>query len=128
PLSAERAIKPVQLHGQPFIASAAGCGDDIAHILSQAGARPLELFRLPQVLSVLGLVQQGLGVSVSVRMALPDSWPGVVYRPLRPAVPRRVALAMLDRDALSPAAKAFLKIVDSEAGNQAPHCGGSTPR
>lgn len=64
---------------------------------------------------MLGLVQQGLGVSVSVRMALPDSWPGVVYRPLRPAVPRRVALAMLDREALSPAAQAFLKIVAVEA-------------
>ncbi|WP_235533522.1 MULTISPECIES: LysR family transcriptional regulator [unclassified Roseateles] len=115
PLSAEAAIRAKQLDGQPFIASAAGCGDEIAHILAQAGARPLELFRLPQVLSVLGLVQQGLGVSVSVRMALPDAWPGVTYRPLRPAVPRRVALAMLDRDKLSPAAQAFLKMASAEA-------------
>lgn len=108
PLATQEAIRPKQLHRQPFIASSAGCGDEIGGILSRAGAQPLELFRLPQVMSVLGLVQQGLGVSVSVRLALPDAWPGVVYRPLQPSAARHVALAMLDRSALSPAAQAFV--------------------
>ena len=110
PLSALKSIKPRQLHDQPFIASSAGCGDDIADILRRGGAAPRELFRLPQVLSVLGLVQQGLGVSVSVGLALPDTWPGVVYRPLQPRVARHVALAMLDRHELSPAAQAFVNV------------------
>lgn len=110
PLSVQPTIKARQLHDQPFITSSAGCGDEIADILHRAGARPRELFRLPQVLSVLGLVQQGLGVSVSVRLALPDAWPGVVYRPFQPATARHVALAMLDRYGLSPAAQAFLSI------------------
>jgi DNA-binding transcriptional LysR family regulator len=113
PLAAQDAVRPKQLHGQPFIASSAGCGDEIAGILARAGAQPLELFRLPQVMSVLGLVQQGLGVSVSVRLALPDTWPGVVYRPLQPAVARHVALAMLDRHALSPAAQAFVAMAQA---------------
>jgi len=108
PLAAQEAVRPRQLHRQPFIASSAGCGDEIAGILARAGAQPLELFRMPQVMSVLGLVAQGLGVSVSVRLALPDAWPGVAYRPFLPAVERHVALAMLDRDALSPAAQAFV--------------------
>jgi DNA-binding transcriptional LysR family regulator len=108
PLAAQEAVRPRQLHRQPFIASSAGCGDEIAGILARAGAQPLDLFRMPQVMSVLGLVAQGLGVSVSVRLALPDAWPGVAYRPFLPAVERHVALAMLDRDALSPAAQAFV--------------------
>lgn len=113
PLAREAAVRPEQLDGQPFIASSAGCGDDIAHILGSAGAVPRELFRLPQVMSVLGLVEQGLGISISVRLALPDSWPGVVYRPLQPSVPRRIGLAMPDRDALSPAAKIFLTLASA---------------
>jgi DNA-binding transcriptional LysR family regulator len=110
PLVAQATVQARQLHDQPFIASSAGCGDEIADILRRASAQPRELFRLPQVLSVLGLVQQGLGVSVSVRLALPDTWPGVAYRPFQPAAARHVALAMLDRHGLSPAAQAFLRI------------------
>lgn len=110
PLAAQQSVAVARLDAQPFIATTAGCGDEINDILRGAGAQPRELFRLPQVLSMLGLVQQGLGVSVSVRMALPATWPGVVYRPFRPAVARHVALAMLDRQALAPAAQAFVAL------------------
>jgi DNA-binding transcriptional LysR family regulator len=127
PLSVHPTIKARQLHDQPFITSSAGCGDEIADILRRAGAQPHELFKLPQVLSVLGLVQQGLGVSVSVRLALPDEWPGVVYRPFEPAVDRHVALAMLDRHRLSPAAQAFLTIAQM-ATAQERHRPASTSR
>jgi DNA-binding transcriptional LysR family regulator len=58
PLASHARVRAKQLHEQPFITSSAGCGDDIAGILAAAGAQPRELFRLPQVLSVLGLVQQ----------------------------------------------------------------------
>lgn len=114
PLSAQQSVSVARLDGQPFIATSAGCGDEIADILRGAGAQPRELFRLPQVLSMLGLVQQGLGVSVSVRMALPATWPGVVYRPFRPSVARHVALAMLDRHSLAPAAQAFVALAERE--------------
>jgi DNA-binding transcriptional LysR family regulator len=119
PLAAQSTVRARQLDGQPFIASSAGCGDEIAGILARAGAQPRELFRLPQVLSVLGLVQEGLGVSVSVRLALPDSWPGVVYCPFQPVAARHVALAMLDRAALAPAAQAFLTIAQQTQFRQA---------
>lgn len=114
PLAGQQALAAAQLDGQPFIATSAGCGDEIAGILRGAGAQPRELFSLPQVLSMLGLVEQGLGVSVSVRLALPAAWPGVVYRPFIPAVARHVALAMLDRDALTPAAQAFVEMAQRE--------------
>lgn len=117
-LAARSEIEASALDGLPFIASSAGCGDHIAALLSLAGAVPHELFRLPQVLSVLGLVEQGLGISISVRLALPDQWPGVVYRPFRPTAARHVALAMLDRGSLSPAAAAFVELAQTDAVKQ----------
>jgi DNA-binding transcriptional LysR family regulator len=114
PLAKQRTVTTRQLHGQPFIASAAGCGDVIDSILARHKTVPHEVFRLPQIISVLGLVQQGLGVSVSVRLALPERWPGVVYRPFKPSVPRKIGLAMLDRSRLSPAAAAFVKLAERE--------------
>lgn len=119
PLAARAAIDAAALDGLPFIATSAGSGDDIAALLARAGATPHELFRLPQVLSVLGLVEQGLGVSVSVQLALPEKWPGVVYRPFRPTAARHVALAMLDRGALSPAAAAFVELAKADASKPA---------
>lgn len=130
PLAAQPSVRPQQLHEQPFIVTSAGCGDEIAGILGRAGAQPRELFRLPQVLSVLGLVQEGMGISVSVRLALPDAWPGVVYRPLAPAARRHVALAMRDRHELSPAARAFLAVAQQALGlerGRSGAAGGLTP-
>lgn len=127
PLAEQQAVPVAKLDGQPFIATSAGCGDEIADILRGAGAQPREMFRLPQVLSMLGLVQQGLGVSVSVRLALPGAWPGVVYRPFRPAVARHVALAMLDRHSLTPAADAFVELAQRELAEPA-RVGANTPK
>ena len=110
PLARQAGVRAAQLDGEPYIASTAGCGDDIAGLLRAAGATPRELFRMPQVISVLGLVQEGLGVSVSVRLALPDTWPGVEFRPFVPAAPRHIGLAMLDSSKLTPAAQAFVAL------------------
>jgi DNA-binding transcriptional LysR family regulator len=118
PLAKRSAIRAKDLDALPFIASAAGCGDDIAALLAQAGAKPRELFRLPQIISVLGLVQQNLGVSISVSLALPEKWPGVVYRPFKPCAPRKIGLAMLDRTKLSRAAQAFVRTAEVWAANR----------
>jgi DNA-binding transcriptional LysR family regulator len=127
PLAVLSTVRAAQLDGQPFIASSAGCGDEIAALLEAAGARPHELFRLPQVFSVLGLVQQGLGVSVSVRLALPEQWPGVVFKSFEPKAPRRIGLAMLDRTQLSPAATAFIEVAQRAMASAAPRTNKSSP-
>ena len=74
--------------------------------------------RVSQVISILGIVQQGLGVSIAPRLALPEQYPGVVYRPLDPRAPRRVALAMLDIAELSPVARVFVELADRWAGRR----------
>jgi DNA-binding transcriptional LysR family regulator len=74
--------------------------------------RPRVRYRFSQVVSILGIVQQGLGVSIAPRLALPEQYPGVVYRPLDPPAPRRVALAMRDVGELSPVARVFVELAE----------------
>lgn len=110
PLAAKPAIHPSDLTGEPFVLSGAGCGDLIQNALARHGARLNILYRFPQLLSLLGFIQRGLAVSVAARLSLPDDYPGVVYRPLSPALPRSVGLAVRAMDKLSPAARAFMKV------------------
>jgi DNA-binding transcriptional LysR family regulator len=66
------------------------------------------------------VVQQGLGVSIAPRLALPDQFPGAVYRPFEPRAPRRIALAMRDIAELSPVARAFVELAERWAKRRRP--------
>jgi DNA-binding transcriptional LysR family regulator len=77
--------------------------------------RPRVRYRFSQVIWILGIVQQGLGVSIAPRLALPAQYPGVVYRPLEPRARRRVALAMRDIAELSPVARVFVELSERRA-------------
>ena len=72
------------------------------------------------MISILGVVQQGLGVSIAPRLALPDQFPGVVYRPLEPRAPLRVALAMRDIAEFSPVARAVVELAERWAKRRRP--------
>jgi len=100
------------LDGVPFVMMQEGAHRSIEPILDRAAVRPRVRYRFTQVISILGVVQQGLGVSIAPRLALPEQYPGVVYRPLHPRAPRRVALAMRDIAELSPVARAFVELAE----------------
>jgi DNA-binding transcriptional LysR family regulator len=105
---------PIQaLNEEEFIMSEAGGGPVISGLLHQHGVHPKILHHLTQIISILALVQQGLAMSMAARLALPEPPTGVVYRPLSPALPRRVGLACLQVDRLSPLALAFWRLVGS---------------
>ena len=118
---AARGVTPTAtLDGLPFIMMQEGAHRNIEPLLERAGARPRVRYRFTQVISILGVVQQGLGVSIAPRLALPDQFPGVVYRPLEPRAPRRVALAMRDITELSPVARAFVELAERWAKRRRP--------
>lgn len=110
PLARESAIAPAQLNDADFVLTEAGCGALIMNLFSHGDIRPRIRYRFTQLLSILGFVEQSLAVSVAARLALPDAYPGVVYRPFRPRAPRAVGLAMRDAAKLSPAARAFVEL------------------
>lgn len=103
---------------QPFIMTRAGSREEIESILARGNARPRVLYRMPQLISILGLVQRGLAVSIAARLALPESYPGVEFRPLKPRTQRRIALAMRDRTELLPVAAAFVDLAEQWAARR----------
>lgn len=96
----------------PFIMSEAGCSALIEPVFVAERLAPQVRYRMSQVLTILGMVERGYGVSVVAELALPDNmekmYPGVVKLALKPAVKRRVGLALRDLKQATPAARAFL--------------------
>ncbi|ARU04342.1 LysR family transcriptional regulator [Comamonas serinivorans] len=110
PLAARSGIRARDLEGESFIRTAAGSGPQIDQFLTAEGAVPHVRYRFEQLSSMLGFVAQGLAITVAARLALPEPPEGVVYRSLKPAKPREVALAALSFAKLSPAAAAFVEV------------------
>jgi DNA-binding transcriptional LysR family regulator len=108
PIARKRAVTIADLKDEPFILTEAGSAPLIEPLLAASPARPAVLYRFPQIVSILGFVQQRYAVSIASRLSLPDHWPGVVYRPLSPQKPRKVGLAVCNLARLSPAARAFV--------------------
>jgi DNA-binding transcriptional LysR family regulator len=95
------------LVGYPLILTHAGSQALVTKMLSRADVRPRITHELSQLMSILEFVARGQGVSIVASMALPETYPGVVYRRITPRASRRVALACLNEARLSPAAAAF---------------------
>jgi DNA-binding transcriptional LysR family regulator len=64
-------------------------------------------FELLQLMSILELVGKAKGVSILAKLALPDQYPGVVYKRVTPNDSRHIGLACLNESRLSPVAQAF---------------------
>jgi hypothetical protein len=56
-----------------YIMMQEGAHRSIEPLLERAAVRPRVRYRFSQVISILGIVQQGLGVSIAPRLALPSS-------------------------------------------------------
>lgn len=113
-LAKKRLISLADLCNEPFIMSEAGSAALIEPLFTAAGVVPQVRYRIAQVITILGMVERGDGVSIVAELALPDriavTHPGLVKLPLRPAARRRVGLAARDLRQATPAAKAFLDI------------------
>ena len=110
PLAYQSAIGTMSFHGQPFIRTSAGSGPHIDAFLASQGASPRTLFKFEQLTSMMGFVAQGDALTIAARLALPAPPAGVIYRRLTPRSHRKIALAALRFDKLSPAAAAFVDV------------------
>lgn len=108
-LAGEQRVRPRQLSEHPFIMSTGGCEPAIYDIMKDAA---LDVrYHIREVHTILAMVEEGFGVSIKPTLALPDPLPaGVVSRPLEPAHPRKIGLAVTGRDHVSPACRAFLRV------------------
>ncbi|OAE12399.1 LysR family transcriptional regulator [Pseudomonas simiae] len=111
PLAANAALPLQALCDDPFILTEAGSSELVMRLFSEARLRPNVRYRCAQLLSTLEVVSRGDGLSIVAQASLPERVdPRYAARPLSPAVPRRIGLAVLDRRQSSPASLAFIAL------------------
>ncbi|MGU3305760.1 LysR family transcriptional regulator [Pseudomonas sp. M5A4_2d] len=111
PLAANAALPLQALCDDPFILTEAGSSELVMRLFSEARLRPKVRYRCAQLLSTLEAVSRGDGLSIVAQASLPERVdPRYAARPLSPAVPRRIGLAVLDRRQSSPATLAFIAL------------------
>lgn len=109
PLAGKRAVTLAELCKSPFAMTRAGSENIIGRLFHAARLQPNIHCRSLQLVSTIAAVARGDAVSIVAESALPpESTPGYVKKPLRPAARRHVALAVPDAHRMSPAAKEFI--------------------
>ncbi len=119
PLAQRPAVTVRELADYPLILTQAGSQDMVLRMFERAGVRPKVAHELFQVASILEFVAHGNGVSVLASLSVPEPRAGLVFRPMAPRVPRRVAIACLDANRLSPAGRAFWDMVRKDGPSRA---------
>ncbi|WP_317204925.1 LysR family transcriptional regulator [Janthinobacterium sp.] len=113
-LAGRASVRLEELCGAPFIMSEAGCAALIEPLFTAENLVPTVRYRIAQIITILGMVERGDGLSIVAELALPDrlasSYPDLVVLPLDPPVKRRVGLAVRDLRQSTPACAAFLDI------------------
>jgi len=107
PLAKLETVPLKEMTVDPFILTRAGSQALVTKLFSRNGLRPRVAYELLQLMSILELVASGKGISVLAKLALPDRYPGAVFRSLSPGTSRRIGLVCLNESRLSPVAHAF---------------------
>jgi DNA-binding transcriptional LysR family regulator len=113
PLGASRRVRLAALAGEPFVlfprAVAPTLYDQVNALCAAAGFAPRVTQEAQEWLTIVGLVEAGLGVSLVPASFRRLRWGRVVYRPLTPAGAKTVVSLCWRRAELSPAATAFVR-------------------
>ncbi|QXI08792.1 LysR family transcriptional regulator [Pseudomonas tensinigenes] len=111
PLAARSALSLTDLCDTPFVLTEAGSAELVSRLFTAARLQPNIRYRCSQLLSTLDTVSRGDAITIVAEGSLPDGGsPRYVKRPLLPAVPREVGLAVLDQRQASPATLAFIEL------------------
>jgi len=98
----------------PFILTEGSTGRLALDLFRRHKCQPDIHYNNIQIMSMLSLVEGNAGISITAELSIPDHQQqksaSYVTRPLHPDVNREIALAMHNREHLSPAAAAFVKL------------------
>ena len=92
-----------------FIMPALGCDDDVEALFAQNGIEPNVQFTTLESLSVMSMVEQGLGMSVMNQLITEKRICDIVKLPIDPPSQITLGVAMNSKADVSPAVKMFLK-------------------
>ena len=107
PLSEYPVIPLNELMKEPFILTRAGSQALVLRLFARNHMQPKIAYELLQLMSILELVAHGKGVSILAKLALPEQYAGLVFRPISPGASRQIGLACLNQTRLSSVAHAF---------------------
>ncbi|PON14607.1 LysR family transcriptional regulator [Candidatus Entotheonella serta] len=93
-----------------------GVEDDIVAFCQQAGCYLQRLPGATQLLTVIGLVAAGMGLSLVPASMRTVQWKGIVYRPVQDRIPPADLTLMWRRDTTSSVVKAFVDTVRERLG------------
>ncbi|MBU3086535.1 LysR family transcriptional regulator [Acinetobacter seifertii] len=115
-------IDPAQLQNCPFIMTMAGSRYQVELILKNFNVKPDIKFYVSQILSIVSMVHNQLGVSIVSDMVITKEllslYPNVIKRPFKPNLKRSIGLAVKNKKHISPAVKAFIKVAQEVWSNQ----------
>jgi DNA-binding transcriptional LysR family regulator len=104
-------VFPIEnFENQNFIISAMGTDYDIHHALDSSGITPSICFTSKDDHAIISMVANKLGISILPELILRNFDSQVATYPLKPFYARTLGVAMKSKDALSPAARKFLKV------------------
>jgi DNA-binding transcriptional LysR family regulator len=107
PLASRRSLDLAELSDEPFLLTELGgtCADSniVRNACRTAGFNPNVRLESEDYNALQGMAAAGLGIALVPRLATVGSYPGIVLRPLRGAVPTRsiVAAVPIDRTPLA---------------------------
>ncbi|MDH2516613.1 LysR family transcriptional regulator [Acinetobacter baumannii] len=114
-------IDPAQLENCPFIMTMAGSRYQVELILKNFNVKPDIKFYVSQILSIVSMVHNQLGVSIVSDMVITKEllslYPNVVKRPFKPNLKRSIGLAVKNKKHMSPAVKAFIEVAQEVWSN-----------
>jgi len=114
PLAQQLYIDPAQLEHCPFIMTMAGSRHQVELILKNFNVKPDIKFYVSQILSIVSMAHNQLGVSIVSDMVITKEllslYPNVVKRPFKPNLKRSIGLAVKNKKHMSPAVKAFIEV------------------
>jgi len=108
-LASESSLRIEQLVDVPFIMSKAGCEPLIRAVFARFGAEPTVRYEAREVPTVLGMVEEGLGITIVPELALPTGTSRLHTVPLDPPVGRSLGVVTRAPDNTSPSVEAFLR-------------------
>lgn len=97
------------LASEPFIMSKGGCEPLIRQVFRSAGLSVRIRYEVREMTTILGIMKEGLGITIVPALALPEHLAGISVLPIVPPVRRRLALAVRRREAPLPAVEAFIR-------------------
>ncbi|WP_284084341.1 LysR family transcriptional regulator [Acinetobacter nosocomialis] len=122
PLAQQLYIDPAQLENCPFIMTMASSRHQVELILKNFNVKPDIKFYVSQILSIVSMVHNQLGISIVSDMVITKEllslYPNVIKRPFKPNLKRSIGLAVKNKKHISPAVKAFIEVAQEVWSNK----------